>query len=70
MSLPLPAPGQERKSVVAMQGNERAVLDRQLHGLSNFKHGSDAKPSNLQYASTIDRVVLGVGAICALIAGS
>ena len=70
MSSPLPARAQEQKSVVVMQSNERAILDRQLHGLPDLKHGRDAKPSIQRYASMTDRVVLSVGAICALIAGA
>jgi hypothetical protein len=65
-----PAPERERKGVVVVRGNERAILDRQLHGLPSLKHGSGDKPSIQRYASTTDRIVLGVGAICALLAGA
>jgi ATP-binding cassette subfamily B (MDR/TAP) protein 1 len=65
-----PAPEREREGVVAVRGDERAILDRQLHGLPNLNHESGAKPSIQQYASTTDIVVLGVGAVCALVAGA
>lgn len=53
-----------------MRDDERAILDRQLHGLPSLTHESDAKPHIQQYASMTDRVVLVVGAICALVAGA
>ena len=53
-----------------MRGDERAILDRQLHGLPRLEGESGAKPTIQQYANTTDRVVLGVAAICAVVAGA
>ncbi|KAF1923047.1 P-loop containing nucleoside triphosphate hydrolase protein [Didymella exigua CBS 183.55] len=64
------APEREREGVVPVRGDERAILDRQLHGLPRLKHESGAQTSIQLYASTTDKVVLGVGAICALVAGA
>lgn len=67
---PAPAPAPEREGVVAVRGDERAILDRQLHGLPRLEGESGAKPTIQQYANATDRVVLGVAAICAVVAGA
>lgn len=65
-----PIPERKPENATPMRGGERAILDRQLYGLPSLKNEAGAKPSVRHYASTTDRVVLGVGGICALVAGA
>ena len=53
-----------------MRPEERAVLDRQLHGLPKSDQGDADRSGVQQYASTSDKFVLGVSALCAIIAGA
>jgi ATP-binding cassette subfamily B (MDR/TAP) protein 1 len=67
----LPPEGEQiSEGVVAMRPDERAILDRQLHGLPKSHHGATDNSGAQQYASTSDKVVIGVSAICALVAGA
>jgi hypothetical protein len=61
---------QDPKGVVAMRPDERAVLDRQLHGLPKPDQKDVERPGVQQYASASDKIVLGVSAICAIVAGA
>lgn len=47
--------------------HKQAVLHRQLFGLSNI---NGKKPKLATYATNLDRVVLSLSSVCAIIAGA
>ncbi|CAG7563307.1 unnamed protein product, partial [Fusarium equiseti] len=50
--------------------HQRAVLERQLHGLPNDVGQSSSKPNITTYATKLDKVILSLSSICAIIAGA
>ncbi|PTB40116.1 hypothetical protein M441DRAFT_195530 [Trichoderma asperellum CBS 433.97] len=54
-------------ATLQLDGHERAILDRQLNGLE-----TDGKKSNhvFVYATFLDKVILSISSLCAIIAGA
>lgn len=50
--------------------HQRAVLERQLHGLPNDAEQPNSKPNIIIYATRLDKVILSLSSICAIIAGA
>ncbi|XEV01857.1 hypothetical protein FSHL1_007144 [Fusarium sambucinum] len=50
--------------------HQRAVLERQLHGLPNDAGQPNFKPNITIYATKLDKVILSLSSICAIIAGA
>lgn len=50
--------------------HQRTVLERQLHGLPNDAGQPNSKPNIIIYATRLDKVILSLSSICAIIAGA
>lgn len=54
--------------------HQRAVLERQLHGLPNDAEQPNSQPNSkpniIIYATRLDKVILSLSSICAIIAGA
>ncbi|RBR10280.1 uncharacterized protein FIESC28_09530 [Fusarium coffeatum] len=58
------------EAVASTDDHQRAVLERQLHGLPNDAGQPISKPNITIYATKLDKVILSLSSICAIIAGA
>jgi hypothetical protein len=49
---------------------ERAILDRQLNGIAYESHKKGSGKNVLAYATTMERVILALSSVCAVLAGA